>query len=70
MFHDHAGDELTITTVSFNSGVATMWVDGSILTVMAMGEGTATITVTAEDPDGSRISDEFEVTERPSVQEQ
>ena len=70
MFHDPDGDELTITAVSSNPGVATMWVDDSTLTVVATGEGAATITVTAEDPNGNRMSDDFEVTERPSAQEQ
>ena len=57
-----SGEGLTFTAVSSNGGVAALWVDGSTLNVV--GTGTATITVTAEDPDGNRVSDEFEVTVR------
>ena len=69
VFHDPDGDDLIITVVSSNYGVASMYesvfVDGSTLTVLAMGTGTATITVTAEDADGNRVSDSFEVTVTP-----
>ena len=69
VFHDPDGDDLILTVVSSDHGVASMYesvfVDGSTLTVLAMGTGTATITVTAEDPDGNRVSDEFEVTVTP-----
>ncbi len=66
VFHDSDGDELTFTSVSSNYGVASTWVSGSSLTVVATGMGTATITVTAEDPDGNRVSDELEVTVTPA----
>ena len=66
VFSDHDGDDLTVTGVSSNYGVATMWVDGATLTVMGTGTGTATITVTAEDPDGHEVSDAFEVTVTPA----
>ena len=69
VFHDPDGDDLILTVVSSDHGVASMYesvfVDGSTLTVLAMGTGTATITVTAEDPDGNRVSDSFEVTVTP-----
>ena len=70
VFHDPDGDGLTITVVSSDHGVASMYEsmyeEGSTLTVLAMGTGTATITVTAEDPDGNRVSDHFEVTVSPA----
>ena len=69
VFHDPDGDELTISVVSSDHGVASFFVDPSTLTVLAMGTGTATITVTAEDPDGNRVSDEFQVTVTPASQE-
>lgn len=43
-----------------------MWVDGSKLTAMATDTGMASITVTPEDPDGNKVSDEFQVTVRPA----
>ena len=66
VFRDPDGDELTFTVVSSDYGVASMWVSGSTLTVVATSTGTATITVTAEDPEGNRVSDAFEVTVRPA----
>ena len=61
-----SGDALTITAASSNYGVASVWVDGSTLTVVGTGAGTATITATAEDADGNTVSDEFEVTVSPA----
>ena len=66
VFQDPDGGDLTITGISSNYGVASMWVAGSTLTVVATGGGTATITVTAEDSDGHRVSDEFDVTVTPA----
>ncbi len=66
VFQDPDGDELTFSAKSSNYGVATtLHVNGSTLTVVATGNGTATITVTAEDPDGNQVSDAFEVTVTP-----
>ena len=66
VFQDPDGDELTFSAKSSNYGVATtLHVNGTTLTVVATGNGTATITVTAEDPDGNQVSDEFEVTVAP-----
>ena len=64
VFHDPDCDDLTFTAVSSNYGVASMWVSRSTLTVV--GTGTASITVTAEDSEGNRVSDEFEVTVTPA----
>ena len=66
VFHDPDGDALSFSAVSSKYHVATMWVDGSTLTVLGTGTGMATITVTAKDPDGNQVSDEFEVTVRPA----
>ena len=60
------GDDLSFTVASSNYPVATGWVDGLTLTVVATGTGTAIITVTAEDPDGNKVGAAFEVTVRPS----
>ena len=54
------GDALTITAGSSDDAVATVVVsaDQSTLTLTGVAEGT----VTAEDADGNRVSDAFEVT--------
>ncbi len=65
VFSDADSHPLTFSAVSSDHDVASMWVDGSTLTVVGTGTGRATITVTAEDPDGNTVSDEFEVTVRP-----
>ena len=64
VFSDADGDALTITAGSSDDAVATVVVsaDQSRLTLTGVAEGTATITVTAEDADGNRVSDAFEVT--------
>jgi len=72
VFSDADGDDLTLSHWSSNLGVA--WaagaVDGSGLIVSGKSEGTATVTVTAQDSDGNRISDAFEVTvTRPQLQQ-
>ena len=63
MFSDADGDALTITAVSSDEAKATVTVaaDHSSLTVKGVAEGTVTITVTAQDSDGNRVSDDFEV---------
>ena len=69
VFTDADGDALTITAESSDTEVlevatvvdeSTRTVTG--LTVTGVAEGTATVTVTAEDADGNRVSDEFDVT--------
>ena len=60
------GDGLTFTAVSSNYAVASMWLDGSTMTVLGTGTGTATITVTAKDSEGNQVSDAFEVTVSPA----
>ena len=64
VFSDADNDALTITAVSSDKAIATATVaaDGSELTLTGVAQGTATITVTAEDSDGNRVSDGFSVT--------
>ncbi len=63
VFSDADGDSLTVTAASSNDAVTTATVasDGSKLTLTGVTEGTATVTVTAKDPEGNRVSDAFEV---------
>ena len=67
VFSDADGDILTVTASSSNNAKATVTVaaDQSALTVSGAAEGTATITVTAQDTDGNRVSDTFEVSVVP-----
>ena len=64
VFTDADGDGLTVTANSSNDAVATVAVaaDYSGLTLAGKDEGTATITVTAQDSDGNSASDAFDVT--------
>ena len=63
VFSDADGDALTFTASSSNNGKATVSVasDGSKLTLAGVADGTATITVTAQDSDGNRVSGDFSV---------
>ncbi len=63
VFSDADGDSLTISAASSDEAKATVSVasDGSTLTLAGVAEGTPTITVTAEDADGNRVSNAFEV---------
>ena len=69
-FSDPDGDAVTVTNVaSSDSAIAAVSVsiDGATsaitgLTVLAKSEGTATITVTAQDADGNTVQDAFDVT--------
>ena len=63
VFSDADGDALTVTAGSSDETKATVAVaaDYSKLTVTGVAEGTATIAVTAEDADGNRVSDAFDV---------
>ena len=64
VFSDADGDALTISATSSGEAIATATVaaDQSKLTVAGVAEGTATITVTAQDSDGNAVSDTFNVT--------
>ena len=71
VFSDADGDALTITASSSNDTKATISVapDGSSLTVAGVAEGTATIPVTAQDSDGNRVSDAFDVSVVPATEQ-
>ena len=58
-FSDANGDELTYTAESSDASVATVSVDGSMAPVAPVGAGTATITVTAQDPAGASAQQNF-----------
>ncbi len=64
VFSDADGDALTLSAASSNDAVATAAVaaDYSTLTLAGKAAGTATITVTAQDPAGNQVSDAFDVT--------
>ena len=61
-FTDPDGDRLTYEARSSRTGVATVSVSGSTVTVEAVSQGSATITVTASDPEGLEARQTFEVT--------
>ena len=66
-FSDPDDDVLRYTAVSSNTGVATESVSGGSLTITPVGEGTATVTVTAHDRPvgGLSVSQTVTVTVRP-----
>ncbi|WP_446830455.1 fibronectin type III domain-containing protein [Candidatus Foliamicus sp.] len=61
-FSDPDNDTLTYTASSDDTAKATVAVSGSTLTLTGGAPGTAKITVTATDPYGAAVSDEFDVT--------
>ena len=61
-FMDPDGDMLTYGATSDMMMYATVSLSGSMLTVMGVADGMATITVTATDPDGEMASQTFMVT--------
>ena len=67
VFSDADGDALAITAASSDDAIATVTVasDGAALTLAGVVEGTATVTVTAQDSDGNRVSDTFDVAVEP-----
>ena len=72
VFTDADGDALTVTASSGDEAVATVSVsaDHSALTVAGVAEGTATITVIAQDSDGNLVMDDFAVTVVAQQQQQ
>jgi hypothetical protein len=60
-FSDLDDDVLTFTAETDATGIALVAVNGSILTIIGGNPGTATITVTATDPDEATAQDAFEV---------
>ena len=71
VFNDPDGDELEITASSENEEVASVEVEGNILTIVENGEGTTIITVFADDGNGGitevkfTITIEYETNENP-----
>ena len=65
-FRDPDGDVLTYGAVSSAPSVASVSVSGARLTVTAVGEGAAVVTVTATDPGGLSASQSFGVTVGPA----
>ncbi len=61
-FSDPDGDVLSYEARSSASGVATVEVSGSTVQVVALARGTATVTVTARDPEGRAAALRFDVT--------
>jgi len=64
VFTNADSDRLTISAGSSDTSKATVSVaaDSSALTLSGIAAGTARITVTAQDSDGNRVSDRFDVT--------
>ncbi len=61
-FSDPDRDRLTYAAATSNAGVATVTVSGSRVTIEAVAEGTATVTVSATDPAGLSAEQEVGVT--------
>ncbi|GIP20622.1 S-layer homology domain-containing protein [Paenibacillus sp. J22TS3] len=66
VFQDEDGDALTYTAESSATGVATVTVNGSELTLTPVNAGTATIKVTADDGKGGKVSSSFTLTLTPA----
>ena len=60
-FNDPNGDALAYAAVSSDPGVVTATASGTTVTVTAVAPGTATVAVTAIDPDGLVATSEFQV---------
>ncbi|WP_425153007.1 Ig-like domain-containing protein [Candidatus Palauibacter sp.] len=60
-FADPDGDALSYEATANNTDVATVDVSGSVVTINAVADGTATVSVSATDPDGLSATQEIEV---------
>ncbi|MCY4559754.1 MAG: Ig-like domain-containing protein, partial [Chloroflexi bacterium] len=71
VFSDADNDALTITAASSDGAKATVSVaaDYASLTVAGVAEGSATVTVTAQDSDGNTVDDAFAVTVNAAQQQ-
>ena len=65
-FSDPDGDSLSYGAVSDNTAVVQASVSGSVLTLTAAADGTATVTVTASDPGGLSATQAFQVRVQPA----
>ena len=61
-FSDPDGDSLAFSAASSDTMVAAVTVEGSVISITPMAEGSATVTVTAADPDGLSAEQMFAVT--------
>ena len=61
-FGDPDGDALTFAAVSSSSRIVAASVSDGVLTLSGQARGTASVTVTARDPEGSSAEQDFEVT--------
>ncbi len=61
VFSDADGDSLTLSAASSDNMVVDTALVEEALTIFALEQGTATITVTAKDPNGNTVSDSFDV---------
>ena len=61
-FTDPDGDALTFEAITSDEGVATASVQGATVTVVAVSDGTASLTVTASDPGGLSVEQGFSAT--------
>ena len=61
VFSDADGDSLTLSASSSDNMVVDAALVEEALTIFALEQGTATITVTAQDSDGNTVSDSFDV---------
>ena len=60
-FSDPDGDDLSFTATSSDAGVVTATATGAKVVVRALVQGTATVTVTARDPEGLSAALEFDI---------
>ena len=67
-FNDPDGDTLSYEATSSDEGVATATISGNSLTIAAVSDGAATVTITARDPDGASVEQGLAVNvETPGV---
>ena len=70
VFSDADNDSLNITASTSDYNIAEAIIFQDTLTIIAVGNGSATITVTAQDVDDNQVSDTFEVTVGAQQQQQ
>lgn len=68
LFSDPDGDALEYTVSSSDSSTILAVLEGDSVNLLARGEGSATITLTASDPDGATTQHEFELQVRATAE--